>query len=102
MILKKNHRVNINRIKKQNQYMCFSLEPLMISTENIDSDANNKRINRFELKKHPSIDSLTSSIRTGTTSSTKSPRYELFNLTQPNESIKEEPLKAKLCRLRKK
>jgi len=73
----------------------------VISAEDIHSDANNRGISRFELKKRPSIDSLTSSITTGTMSSTKSGRYELFNLTQPDESTKEEPLKAKLCRLRK-
>lgn len=43
------------------------------------------------------MDSLTSAA----TDSIKKPRYEIFNITRVDESMKEEPLKAKLCRLRR-
>ncbi|CAF1239668.1 unnamed protein product [Adineta steineri] len=69
------------------------------SGDDVDSDPNQRRISRFELKKQPSFESLASSTSTAS-KPTKSSRYEIFNLTQPDESSTEEPLKAKICRLR--
>jgi predicted metalloprotease with PDZ domain len=62
------------------------------STQDIDSDAINHRTSRFELKPYPSLD---------LSISTKSSHFEIFHLTHPDESSKEEPLKAKLCYLSK-
>ncbi|CAF1581437.1 unnamed protein product, partial [Adineta steineri] len=70
------------------------------SGDDVDSDPNQRRISRFELKRQPSFESLASSISTAS-KPTKSSRYEIFNLTQPDESSTEEPLKAKICHLRK-
>ncbi|CAF3597394.1 unnamed protein product [Adineta steineri] len=70
------------------------------SGDDVDSDPNQRRISRFELKKQPSFESLASSTSTAS-KPTKSSRYEIFNLTQPDESSTEEPLKAKICHLRK-
>ncbi|CAF0751240.1 unnamed protein product [Adineta steineri] len=72
----------------------------IISGDDDDSDPNQRRIFRFELKRQPSFEPMTSSISTAS-KSTKSSRYEIFNLTQPDESSTEEPLKAKICHLRK-
>lgn len=65
----------------------------MTPGDDITSDENKRRGSRYELKDYPSFQSSVSSEN----NSTKSRRYEIFNLTNPNE----EPLKAKICRLRK-
>jgi hypothetical protein len=79
--------------------MFFISELPITSSSDADSNTNNGHISRFELVKRPSFES-TGSLLSGN-SSMKTPRYEIFNLTQPDESSKEEPLKAKLCRLRR-
>jgi len=63
----------------------------------MELDENKLRVSRFELKTLPTVESMVPSIN----SSTKSVHYEIFNLTKPDESTKEEPLKAKICYLRK-
>jgi C-terminal processing protease CtpA/Prc len=74
---------------------------MSISQDN-DSDGNPQHVSRFELKTRPSLQSTASSLSLASgISSVKTPHYEIFNLTQPDESSKDEPLKAKLCRLRK-
>ncbi|CAF1280932.1 unnamed protein product [Adineta steineri] len=70
------------------------------SGDDVDSDPNQRRISRFELKRQPSFEPMTSSTSTAS-KPTKSSRYEIFNLTQPDELSTEEPLKAKICHLRK-
>lgn len=73
---------------------------LVISTEDGGVDAINHQTSRFELTKRTSTVSVASSI-VSTAGTSKSLRCEIFNITQPNESSNEEPLKAKLCHLRK-
>ncbi|UJR23582.1 hypothetical protein I4U23_026571 [Adineta vaga] len=66
------------------------------SHEGMDVDPSQRRPSRFELRKQPSSGSIASSIN-----ASKSARCEIYTLTAADESSKEEPLKAKLCRLRK-
>ncbi|CAF3604202.1 unnamed protein product, partial [Rotaria sp. Silwood2] len=58
------------------------------------------KLSRFELRENPVLETMVSSASKSTIS-TKSHRYEIFNIVKSDESIKEEPLKAKLCYLRK-
>jgi hypothetical protein len=74
----------------------FSLELPVISTDGGDIDLNDRRKSRFELKTYSSTNSLSSA-----GSGTKSRPSETFNITQPDESSNEEPLKAKVCHLRR-
>ncbi|CAF1047627.1 unnamed protein product [Rotaria sordida] len=76
-----------------------SPEPPITVNGDTNSDTNNRQSNRTELQEQPSLDPTVSS-GSKLTTSTKSHRYETFNIIQSDESIKEEPLKAKLCRLR--
>lgn len=77
--------------------------------QNQDGEINtiDHQMNRFELAGHPSIvfPESTAAAATAATAaaagSSKSHRCQTYTLTQSDESSKEEPLKAKLCHLRK-
>lgn len=97
MISKRNHRVVIDFRGAINGSIEIFLELPVVQTEAGDIQAIDHQMTRFESTKHPSIDS---SVATGGISS-KSRRCEVFNLTQPDESSKEEPLQGKKCHLRK-
>ncbi|CAF1039416.1 unnamed protein product [Rotaria sp. Silwood1] len=66
----------------------------------INSDTISRQLSRFELKGHSGLETMVSS-GSKSTISTKSHRYETFNIIKSDESTKEESLKAKLCHLRK-
>ncbi len=57
-------------------------------------------MSRFELQTRPSEDSAVS-LLSKNSGSGKSRRPELFSITQSDDSTKEEPIRAKLCHLRK-
>ena len=78
----------------------FHLELPVTSTDDIGADPVNRQISRFELTSRPSIYFSAESAPAGL-ESYRQRRCEVFNLTQPDESSKDEPLKAKLCHLRR-
>lgn len=57
-------------------------------------------MSRFDSTSRPSVASVDLSGKTSGDSN-KSHRCEIMNLTHPDESSKEEPLKAKICHIRK-
>lgn len=77
----------------------FSELPI-VQTEAGDIQEIEHQMSRFDLTSRPSVTSLGLASKSSGDSN-RSNRCEIVNLTYPDESSKEEPLKSKICHIRK-